>query len=177
MASAPLISAAAITAVMLRYAALAYAGPMHTFSSAMRTWRESRSASEWTATVARPASRHAAMIRRALSPRLAIRTLEIMRSGPDGEQPLPELDGLGVLGVPPHDRARGVGLDLVHELHGLHDAQHLALGDEVANLDVRIGPGPGRLVKRAHDRRGHERQSILVRLRCRGGRRDGPPPR
>ena len=78
IASAPVISAAEITEVMFRYDALANAGPMHTASSAMRTWSESRSASEWTATVARPSSLQAAMMRSAISPRFAIRTLEII---------------------------------------------------------------------------------------------------
>ena len=70
-----------ITDVMFRYDALAGGGPMHTDSSASLTWRESRSASECTATVAIPASRQAAMMRTAISPRLAIRTLEIIYSG------------------------------------------------------------------------------------------------
>src|SRR5438309_10945696 len=54
---------------------------MQTSSSAYRTWRESRSASECTATVLRPISLHARMTRRAISPRLAMRTLEIMVVG------------------------------------------------------------------------------------------------
>src|SRR5688572_26445155 len=47
---------------------------MHTSSSANRTWRDSRSASEYTATVWMPSSRHARMTRSAISPRFAIST-------------------------------------------------------------------------------------------------------
>src|SRR5688572_16233178 len=47
---------------------------MHTSSSAKRTCRLSRSASEYTATVWMPSSRHARITRSAISPRLAIRT-------------------------------------------------------------------------------------------------------
>src|SRR5688500_1387120 len=46
---------------------------MHTSSSAKRTWSEFSSASEYTATVLMPSSRHAQMIRSAISPLLAIR--------------------------------------------------------------------------------------------------------
>src|SRR5579862_643421 len=48
---------------------------MHTASSANRTWRELRSASEYTATVGIPSSLQAQMTRNAISPRLAIRIL------------------------------------------------------------------------------------------------------
>ena len=58
---------------MLRYEPEGEAGPMHTDSSAARTWSESRSASEWTATVAIESSLQAAMTRSAISPRLATR--------------------------------------------------------------------------------------------------------
>src|SRR5215472_16516248 len=46
---------------------------MHTASSAKRTCRESRSTSEWTATVLMPSSLQAQMILVAISPRFAIR--------------------------------------------------------------------------------------------------------
>src|SRR6476646_6711498 len=60
---------------MLRYDSRDGGGPMHTSSSANRTWSDSRSASEYTATVCTPSSRHARMTRSAISPRLAIKTL------------------------------------------------------------------------------------------------------
>ena len=48
---------------------------MATASSAIRTWRAARSHSEYTATEAIPMSRHARMIRTAISPRFATRIL------------------------------------------------------------------------------------------------------
>src|SRR6478672_5960901 len=82
MASAPVISAAAMIRGILRYESRAGAGPMQTSSSAKRTCSDSRSASEYTATVSTPSSRQARMTRSAISPRLAIRTfLNMERSG------------------------------------------------------------------------------------------------
>src|SRR3569832_992528 len=46
---------------------------MQTASSAIATWRDSRSASEYTATVLMPSSRQARITRTAISERLAIR--------------------------------------------------------------------------------------------------------
>src|SRR5579885_1950427 len=84
MASAPVISAAAMRRGMLRYDSRAGAGPMHTSSSAKRTCSDSRSASEYTATVCTPSSRHARMTRSAISPRFAIRTSLNMTSCQSG---------------------------------------------------------------------------------------------
>src|SRR6476646_2460426 len=74
IASAPVISAAAIRLGIRRYEARLGGGPMQTSSSANRTWSDSRSASEYTATVSRPSSRQARMTRSAISPRLAMST-------------------------------------------------------------------------------------------------------
>src|SRR6185295_11932319 len=52
--------------------------PSNAASSAMRTARDARSASEYTATLRMPASRSARTIRTAISPRLATRTLPNM---------------------------------------------------------------------------------------------------
>src|SRR5512143_4243509 len=127
-------------------------GPMHTASSAKRTWRLPASASEYTATVFSPSSLHAHMTRSAISPRLAIRTFLniaaarglLAGSGrPDGEERVPVLDRLTVLGVDLDDLARHLGLDLVHELHGLDDAEHLPHLHPVAHVHegraVRVG--------------------------------------
>src|SRR5690348_7260833 len=65
---------------ILRYESRADGGPMQTSSPANRTWSDSRSASEYTATVCTPSSRHARMTRSAISPRLAIRTF--LNTGP-----------------------------------------------------------------------------------------------
>src|SRR5216110_3568273 len=75
IASAPVISAAAMMRGIFRYESRLGGGPMHTSSSAKRTWSDSRSASEYTSTVWMPSSRQARMIRSAISPRLAIRIL------------------------------------------------------------------------------------------------------
>src|SRR2546429_500682 len=121
---------------------------MQTSSSAYRTCKESRSASEWTATVFSPISLQARITRRAISPRLAMRTLEIMNelsgcpvvrlsvsSQPDNpitrqpaseshrEQLLTVLDRLPILRKHFHDLAVDVRFDFVHQLHRLDDAE------------------------------------------------------
>src|SRR5215475_13042395 len=99
---------------------------MHTAWSANLTWSASASAVECTATDPRPISRHARITRNAISPRFAISTfLNIAYSRNDLEQCLSVLDGCTVIDEDRGDRARDVGLDLVHELHRLHDAQDL----------------------------------------------------
>src|SRR2546426_11289723 len=111
---------------------------MQTASSAKRTWREFRSASEYTATVAMPSSLHAQITRRAISPRLAIRILRniaqeertaphlSLSRGADGKQRLPVFNGLRVFHEDPHHFPAHVGFDLIHQLHGLDDTQHLS---------------------------------------------------
>src|SRR5690348_12814999 len=117
---------------------------MHTASSAKRTCNPLASAVECTATVAMPSSRQARMTRRAISPRLAISTFLNTPSllappGPargrptrglcrlDAEERLAELHRLPVLHQDLGHTPRHLGLDLVHQLHGLDDAEHLAL--------------------------------------------------
>src|ERR1051326_2669754 len=58
---------------MLRELSRLGARPMQTSSSAKRTCSDSRSASEYTATVSTPSSLHARITRRAISPRVAAR--------------------------------------------------------------------------------------------------------
>src|SRR4051812_3521714 len=100
---------------------------MQTASSANLTWSAPVSASEWTATVRMPSARQARRTRMAISPRLAMRTfLNKALALANPEQLLAELDRLAVLGEDLDDRARDVGLDLVHELHRLDDAECLA---------------------------------------------------
>src|SRR5687767_13769216 len=61
---------------------------MRTARSAIRTCSAAASASEYTATLSRPASRHARMIRTAISPRLAIST-RFIRGGESATLPGP----------------------------------------------------------------------------------------
>src|SRR5262245_25326727 len=118
---------------------------MHTAWSAKRTWRLWRSASEYTATVLMSSSLHAQMTLSAISPRFAMRIfLNIASaSGPDGKQRLPVLDRLAALLVDLHELAGRLGLDLVHELHGLDDAEHLSDPDAVADVHERRRVGVG----------------------------------
>src|SRR5687767_4101707 len=177
MASAPVTSAALMMAGMFRYDSTLRAGPMHTDWSAKRTCSELRSGSENTATVLIPSSRHAQMTRSAISPRLAIRIFLNMRlCRLDGEQPLAVLHRLSVLDVDAHDFSFVLRSDLVHELHGLDDTEHLVLLDPVADLDERRGTRLGRSIEGPDNRRLDHRQLHRVvgfdrrRRGCSGGR-------
>src|SRR3954470_9035901 len=99
---------------------------MHTDSSASLTYFASVSASECTTTVRMPSSRQARWMRSAISPRLAIRIFSNIqgsrRGSTDDEQRLAVLDRLAVLHQDCLDHARGIGLDLVHQLHRFDNA-------------------------------------------------------
>src|SRR5262245_18611072 len=127
---------------------------MHTLSSAKRTCRASLSAAEWIDTQGMPSSWQARITRRAVSPRLAIRIFLNM-SLPEAhlEERLAVLDGLGVLDQAGDDGAIDLGLDLVHELHRLDDAEHLPLLHLLAHLDEGRGVGAGGAIEGAHERR------------------------
>src|SRR6266542_3947439 len=84
---------------ILRYDSRAGAGPMQTSSSAKRTCSDSRSASEYTATVWTPSSRHARITRSAISPRLAIRIFLNIPFGESGCDFLVQALPLRVTGV------------------------------------------------------------------------------
>src|SRR2546426_12006872 len=138
---------------------------MQMSSSANLTCSESASAVEYTATVWMPSSRQAQMMRRAISPRLAIRIFLNMewegarscrRALPDLEQRLPVLHRLAVRHERLEDLAVAIRLDLVHQLHRLDDAQHLALLHTIGDLDERTGGWGAGAVERAHDRRLHQ---------------------
>src|SRR5690242_2145399 len=102
--------------------------------SAKRTCRELASAVECTATVSTPNSRAARMMRRAISPRFAMRIRWNTWLPPrprlgrlEAEERLAVLDRAAVLDEHLHQPAGLLGLDLVHQLHRLDDAEHLAL--------------------------------------------------
>src|SRR5678815_2369998 len=144
---------------------------MHTAWSANLTWSASASAVECTATDSRPISRHARITRRAISPRFAISTfLNIGSSRDDLEQPLTVLDRRAILDEDRDDRTGDIGLDLVHQLHRLHDAQHLSLLDLFVDRYVVWRLGIRFAIERAHERRGHEVGLVVV---PRGRRRSG----
>src|SRR5438045_2474155 len=111
-------------------------------SPACMTYFASASASEWIATVLMPSSRHARWMRRAISPRLAIRIFSNTRLF-DQEERLPVLHRLAVFDEDRLHRPGDVRLDLVQELHGLDDAKGLSLGHRLADFDERRGRGRG----------------------------------
>src|SRR5437762_879323 len=127
---------------------------MHTAWSANLTCSASASAVEYTATEASPISRHARITRSAISPRLAISTFLNMARASHGdlEQRLAVLDRRAVVDEDRRDRPGDIGLDLVHQLHRLDDAKHMALVDLVVDRDVvrRVGVGPS--VERTDER-------------------------
>src|SRR5262249_21121893 len=112
---------------------------MHTDSSASFTYFASVSASEWTTTVRMPISRQARWMRSAISPRLAIRIFSNTLA--QDKERLAVLDRLTVLDEDRLDRAGGVGVDLVHQLHRLDDADDVPLLDRGADLDEGLGVG------------------------------------
>src|SRR6478672_2845327 len=102
-----------------------------------------------------PISRQARWMRSAISPRLAIRIFLNMRGAGslDDEQRLPEFDRLPVLAKDLLDGAGLVGLDLVHDLHRLDDADGLAFLDDGADLGKRFTARTARAIERADHRR------------------------
>src|SRR5688572_835224 len=80
-----------------------------------------------------PSSRHAMMMRIAISPRFAIRIF--LNIGFYGEQSFSILHWLAVLDIHLHDLAVVLGVDFVHQFHRFDDAQHLSLLDGGADVD------------------------------------------
>ena len=67
------------------------------------------------------------------------------------------------------DDRLGVGLDLVHQLHRLEDAERLPRADRVALLDERRRAGLRRAVEGADHRRLDADEAVARRLLCRQG--------
>src|SRR6202171_2880440 len=141
---------------------------MHTASSANRTCKELRSASEYTATVEMPSSLHAQMTRSAISPRLATRIFwnisvgaaYFLRLGCMPKSGWAVLAGLSVFHEEAQHFTADVGFDLVHEFHGFDNTQCLPRFHIAADFDKRLRAGTGRLVIRAHNRRLHQMQIL-----------------
>src|SRR5690348_2599116 len=112
------------------------------------------------ATVRSPISLQAQMTRSAISPRLAMRTLR-MAGGAESEELLPVFDRLAILHEALDDLAGAVALDLVHELHGFDDTEHLSCLDVVADFDKGRRPRRRRFIECADDRRLHDVQRRL----------------
>src|SRR5512140_2294204 len=139
---------------------------MQMASSAKRTCSELRSASLYTATALIPSSLQAQMTRSAISPRFAIRIFlnmdeRVVLPLSDGEKRLAVFHRLPVLDQFLDDLAAGVGLDLVHQLHRLHDAQHLSGLYVVSRLHEWRGPRGRRIVERPYDGRLHQVQPLF----------------
>src|SRR5713101_8869212 len=148
---------------------------MQSDSSANFTCSEFASAVEWTATVSMPSSRAARMIRSAISARFAMRILwniSVPGAGPsDGLEPeklLSVFDRASVLDQRLQQASRLLGLDLVHQLHRLHDAEHLPLLHHLAHLHERRVVRRGGAVEGA-DEGGVHRKGVVARG---GGGRD-----
>src|ERR1035438_2943773 len=88
------------------------------------------------------------MTRTAISPRLAMR---IFLNGTDGKQSLPVLHRLPVHDQLALDDAAGFGLDLIHQLHALDNAEDLAGLHAFADADEGWGLGRGGLVEGSDD--------------------------
>src|SRR5262245_9337247 len=145
---------------------------MQTSSSANLTCSEFSSASEYTATVLMPSSRHAWMTRRAISPRLAISIF--LNMGFYGEEPLAVVDGLAVFHVDLDDLAVAFGVDLVHQLHRFDDAEHLPLLDDLPDLSERFGSGLRLAIERPDDGRLHDGEVDVLVGWCQDGSRHRP---
>src|SRR3989304_5675072 len=127
---------------------------MHTDSSASFTYFASASASECTTTVLMPSSRQARWIRRAISPRLAIRIFSNIRLA-DDEQRLTKLHRLAVFYQNSLDDPSLIRVDLVEQLHRFDNAQGIAAVHGLTNIHKCLGARRGGAVEGADHRRFH----------------------
>src|SRR5690348_4167730 len=89
--------------------------------------------------------------------------------GVHSEKGLAELDRLCVFHEHLANHAGDLGLDLVHDLHGLDDADDLPARDAAPGLHIGFGPGLMRRIKRPHHRRLDFDQMGRRRRRAAGG--------
>src|SRR5438067_13031066 len=102
----------------------------------------SASAVEWIATVAMPISLQARLMRRAISPRLAIRTFSNIPSAQD-QQSLAELHRLAIGDTDFQHLAAARCGDRVHGLHGFDDEERVAFLHGLPHADQRRLAGFG----------------------------------
>src|SRR6476659_9757292 len=147
MASHPVTSAAEITAEAERYERCDSAGPMQMASSARPTGSDSRSASLYATTDSTPRARHARRIRRAISPRLAIRTFLNIRAR--ASRRIGRGWGTPLVNDGTSDGAAAVGR---HRHAELDRDQVLPVLDRITGFDQTRADDP---VDRRHDLLGH----------------------
>src|SRR6476659_28803 len=96
---------------------------------------------------------------------LGYRDSEIFGLGLLGEsnakQSLAKLDGFSVLYVDLDNLAADFSFDLIHQLHGLYDAQNPARLNRVTCLDKRLGIRIWRTVKRSNNWRPHVQETFV----------------
>src|SRR5947207_10560669 len=116
------------------------------------------------------------MTRRAISPRLAMSTFEIIVDSVrlDGEERLAKFDRLRVLRIDLDDDAVNVRFDLVHQLHRFDNAENLPFADAAADLNELRRIRTRRAIERSDDRRSENVRARRWRLRraclrCGGG--------
>src|SRR5262245_3421865 len=103
-----------------------------------------------------PSSLQARMMRRAISPRLAMRMRLNMpiqsAAGVDFEERLVEFDSFAIFAEHGDNFAADLGGDFVEDFHGLDDADGRGGINAVADFDVRLGLGVRADVKSADHR-------------------------
>src|SRR5271165_4234078 len=126
---------------------------MHTTRSAMSAAAECLSASDTTTTLSMRSSAHARTTRSAISPRLAMRTrfrLSTSGIGFEEHQHRTVLDHCSVLGLDTHHGPCPAGLDVIHELHDLDDADRLVGFHSLADLNEGRAAWPGRTPEKSN---------------------------
>src|ERR1700733_11575051 len=106
-----------------------------------------------------PSSLQARMMRSAISPRLAMRTL--LNTLLNADQRLAKLYGGAIFHQDFSNDAFDLGFYLIHDLHGFDDAYQRLFVDFLSNFGVRRRIGRRRPIKRSD----HRRENLLKRCR------------